>query len=122
MKLSDLNPKRHKVSSEVLDNLLELFDALSSLESEMGFDLIISRGYSTPKEQMEINPKAPNSAHISGQAVDIEDLDKDVWKWCDANLDVLEVLGFYIEDGNYTASHVHLQTRAPASGHRVFIP
>jgi hypothetical protein len=65
---------------------------------------------------------ANNSAHITCEAIDIHDADGEFAKWCLDNLDVLEKAGLYMEDPSRTIGWVHLQTRAPASGKRVFLP
>lgn len=73
---------------------------------------------------------AKHSAHIDGMAVDLHDDApvRPLARWCLANLVVLEAAGLYLEDPRWTwrAPHgdawVHLQTRRPASGARVFIP
>ena len=65
---------------------------------------------------------APNSAHKSGQAVDVYDPDGDLDDWCLDNLETLEALGLYLEHPAATKGWCHLTTRAPRSGKRVFYP
>lgn len=73
---------------------------------------------------------AKGSAHLVGLGVDLRDAapDRPLARWCLRNLHVLESAGLYMEDPRWTwnAPHgtpwVHLQTRAPRSGNRVFIP
>lgn len=62
------------------------------------------------------------SCHLSGEAVDIADPDGSLQKWLKENTMLLEGLGLYVEDFKYTPGWVHIQTRAPKSGRRFFIP
>lgn len=83
----------------------------------------VNRGYSTRIEQLRINPDHPGSAHITFEAVDIDDPYKDLWNWCIENLERYVIpLGLYLEEKLYTPKHVHFQTRAPGSGNRIFRP
>ncbi len=64
-----------------------------------------------------------NSTHIAGLGVDLQDTpNRDLARWCVSNLDVLEELGLYMEDPQWTPDWVHLQIVAPGSGRRVYIP
>jgi hypothetical protein len=60
------------------------------------------------------------SKHMKGQAVDVEDADKALQRWCMANLDVLEELGLWMEHPRDTPTWTHLQIVPPRSGKRVF--
>jgi hypothetical protein len=63
---------------------------------------------------------APNSAHKTGEAVDIYDADGDI----DGAIDdpLLRKYGLYREHPSATRSWCHLTTRAPKSGRRSFYP
>lgn len=74
------------------------------------------------KDQLRINPKAIGSSHLYGCAVDIADKDGKLAKWLLAHKDLLEKYGLYMEDPKYTNGWVHLQTYAPKSMNRIFIP
>jgi len=43
-------------------------------------------------------------------------------RWCLKHLDVLETLGLWMEDPQWTPTWLHVQTIPPRSGHRVYIP
>ena len=73
---------------------------------------------------------APQSSHKDGKGVDVYDGHRGDGQafgtWCAAHLDKLEKHGLYMENplstvGKWTA-WVHLTTRQPASGRRIFIP
>lgn len=63
-----------------------------------------------------------NSWHLYGAAVDIEDSDGDLKKWCLENLHILEELGLYSESFSSTPGWQHFQLMPPASGKRFFEP
>lgn len=65
---------------------------------------------------------ALNSAHKSGQAVDIYDPDGELDDWLMHDLQHLTLLGLYMEHPAATRGWCHLTTRAPRSGNRVFYP
>lgn len=66
---------------------------------------------------------AKSSAHLEGLAVDLHDWpDRRFARWCLRNLAHLTRLGLYAEDPRWSPTWLHLQIRAPGSGHRVFIP
>jgi hypothetical protein len=67
-----------------------------------------------------------HSKHITGEAVDLEDnQERGLARWCLRNLEMLEVLGLWMERPQWTGGQhpwVHLQSSPPGSGKRVFIP
>jgi len=65
---------------------------------------------------------AMRSKHMLGQAVDIEDNDGRLDKFCKQNIGLLEQLELWLEDGASTPSWCHIQCIPPRSGNRFFIP
>lgn len=72
-----------------------------------------------------------NSMHITGEAVDLNDPDRTLATWCIDNIDVLVSLGLWMEhpawclkvdDKGVVWKWVHLQTRPPKSGRRIYRP
>lgn len=76
------------------------------------------------KDQQRINPKAMGSSHLYGCAVDIEDADGKLKAWLQtsAGKKALVDCGLWAEDYKSTPTWVHLQTYAPKSFNRVFLP
>lgn len=87
-----------------------------------GYNRGVRSGYRPAAINSKIPGAAPKSKHISCQAVDIEDNDGKLKSWCLKNLEELESAGIWMEAPEYTPTWCHLQTCAPLSGHRVFIP
>jgi hypothetical protein len=62
----------------------------------------------------------PGSSHKEGQGVDVYDPDNDLDEWITD--EILEQSGLYREHPDHTPGWCHLQTRAPGSGRRTFLP
>ena len=64
------------------------------------------------------------SRHIAGLAIDLRDSvpERPLARWCLRNLDLLDELGLWMEDPQWTPSWVHLQCVPPMSGRRVYVP
>lgn len=95
----------------------------------------VASGYRTPLINADTRGAAPNSLHMTCEAIDLTDMPcliegrmrvRPLARWCVANLHVLADLDLWMEDPRATQgttrSWVHVQTRAPRSGLRVFIP
>ena len=66
---------------------------------------------------------APNSKHITGQAVDIYDPEGALDEWCLDHADTdLAIVGLWLEHPAATKGWCHVQTVPPASKRRVFYP
>lgn len=94
----------------------------------------VASGYRTPEINAGIAGAAPGSLHMTCEAIDLTDLPslidgrmrvRPLARWCLANLHVLADLDLWMEDPRATTgnrSWVHVQTRPPKSGLRVFLP
>jgi hypothetical protein len=60
------------------------------------------------------------SLHLRGAAVDIADPSGKLMLWCKSNVDILEQVGLWCEEG--TKGWVHFQSQPPRSGKRFFLP
>lgn len=70
----------------------------------------------------ECSVGAKNSAHKTGQAVDIYDPRNEIDTWCYIHQQQLRQLGLFMEHPTATEKWCHLTTRAPASGKIAFLP
>ncbi len=102
-------------------NLGKLLDALNKFRLIYGKPMVVSSGYRSPEHNRKVGG-APNSSHLTCEACDFRDASRELSNWCLANLDVLEECGLYMENPAVTTTWVHLQTRRPGSGKRVFDP
>lgn len=74
------------------------------------------------KDQQRINPRAMGSSHLYGCAVDIADSDGKIAEWCMRNKAKLVECGLWMESPKYTEGWLHLQSYAPKSFTRMFVP
>jgi len=102
-------------------NMEKLLIAVNLVRDLYGKPLTISSGY-RPAAANAAAGGAKKSCHLTCEAVDFGDKDRKFTKWCLMNLDVLERAGLYMESPAATPTWVHLQTRPPKSGKRIFLP
>lgn len=84
-----------------------------------------ARGVRSGWRPAEINAAVKGSRgshHMSGRAVDIEDDDRALARWCAANKEVLEDAGIWMERPEATTTWIHWQTVPPGSGARYYWP
>jgi hypothetical protein len=84
----------------------------------------VSSGWRPPAINANTPNAAPNSKHMTGQAIDIYDPDGDLDEWLttEKGLATLESIGLWIEHPSATKGWCHCQTVPPNSGRRVFYP
>jgi len=116
----------YPLTPELEDNLTKLLEAVNKLRISYGKPLVVTSGY-RPGHFNKSAKGATKSAHMTCEAVDFRDSNGEFGKWCLNNLPLLEQLGLYMESPLYTHEPpgkrwIHVQTRAPKSGRRVFIP
>lgn len=125
-KISELNPKAHPMSPEHQANLKELIRRLSLIREAYGRPMTVTSGYRSREDQEKIYHNATKipygSAHMSGEAVDVWDRDKNLAAFVCANIPLLEKVGLWCEDVIVTRNWVHFQSRPPKSGSRFFKP
>lgn len=120
--LADLNPHNYECTGEQKGNLAILLDRLNVLQEAFGSQLKINSGLRSEDDQKRINPKAPKSKHLLGQAADIHDPQALFWSWCMNNMNICEAVGVWFESHHFTPGWVHCQVVPPRSGNRIFIP
>lgn len=120
--LKELNPHNYPLSETIENNLNELIVRLSEIRQAYGKPMVVTSALRSQADQMRINPKAPKSHHVTGEAADIEDKDGALAKFVMANVEILKDIGLWCEDLNYTKGWVHFQIVPPKSGKRFFIP
>lgn len=104
----------------------------SSLMLSFGRDRALTSGFRPQKVNASTPGAAKNSWHIYGCAIDIEDNDRELALFCLAEVKLLEHFGLWLEDPRWTrvkdqktgkwSCWVHVQTKPPASGNRIFRP
>lgn len=122
---SEKHPDREK-SPECVPgvriNAADLAERVSKLLGALNVTkCAVSSGFRTPGANKAANG-AKQSAHMTGQAVDLEDKDGSLGRALTANPGLLDQFDLYIENPYYTAGWVHLQSRPTLSGRRIFTP
>jgi hypothetical protein len=114
---------QYPLTPELKANLDKLLIAVNKLRAFYGKPLVVSSGY-RPAPFNKAAGGAKSSSHLTCEAVDFRDDPKEapLAKWCLENLNILESCGLYLEDPAATKGWIHVQTRAPRSGNRVFKP
>ena len=84
----------------------------------------VSSGWRPPTVNAATPNAAPNSKHMTGQAIDLYDPDGDLDEWLMTpdGQKVLADLGVWMEHPAATKGWCHLQSLPPRSGRRVFYP
>ncbi len=113
----------HPLTPELKANLDKLLIAVNRLRAFYGKPLVVSSGY-RPAPFNKAAGGAKSSSHLTCEAVDFRDDPKEapLAKWCLENLNILESCGLYLEDPAATVGWIHVSTRRPKSGNRVFKP
>lgn len=102
----------------------DLLTRANKLIEDFGEDLVLRSGHRTRAKTLALIAAGYKAAlggkHETAQAVDIADPNNLLDAWLtDAKL---EAYGLYREAPSATPTWVHVQTVAPKSGHRTFIP
>lgn len=109
------------LTNEVKDNAVKVVECANKLLTAFGKNRRITSGW-RPKIINAATPGASlHSRHLVCQAVDIEDGDKCLARFCNYT-DILKEVGVWMEETAYTPSWVHIQIVPPLSGKRRFIP
>jgi len=109
-------------TAEIASNAAETVSRINAFLQHSGFDGHVNSGWRPPSLNAATQGAAPHSKHMLALACDLHDVDGHIDRWCIDNAAVLEELGLWQESPNTTPGWCHLQTVAPASGHRVFFP
>lgn len=107
------------LSYEQASNIGGLIPTVNGLLLEFGEYRAITSGYRTP-EANKAAGGSKTSAHLTCQAVDLEDDDGRLKAFCTE--EILDKFGIWMEHPAYTIGWCHLQTRPTKSGQRIFKP
>lgn len=124
-----LNAGQHKwkeseVDAVTLRNLEDLIRKVNALGYQP--PMRASSCLRSLADQKRINPKAMGSSHLYGAAVDIADPEGKLAQWILEHPTVLTKCGLWMEAPEHThgknGNWVHLQSYAPKSMNRIFVP
>jgi hypothetical protein len=110
------------LSPEFLSNAHTIVDRVNELLKRFGEHRKVTSGYRPQAINQNVKNAAPHSNHMTCKACDLADPKNDLDEWCLKNLKALEEIGLWLEEPTSTPGWCHLQSVAPKSGRRVFIP
>lgn len=120
-----------KPSDEVMDNAADLLAKVNGLLMAIGsveptldaaVNPVVRSGWRPKNYNMGVPNAAPNSKHITGQAIDLADDDGELDGFLLDHPEYLVAHDVYIEHPLATKSWTHIQSVGPRSGNRVFFP
>lgn len=124
--LHELNPHKYKTTADIDYNLAILLKRLNIIRKEYGKPMTITSGLRSDTHQKKLIAQglsnAKRSNHMTGCACDVKDLDGELKDWILGRIPLLEQVGLWCEDFDYTPTWVHFQIVPPKSGKRFFIP
>lgn len=116
------------LSEEQKANITELHEKINKVRAAYGKPMTVTSGFRSMEKHLAIYQRKGikrvpmKSNHLTGSAVDISDIRRDLQKWCLANEKKLAEIGLWMEDFRYTSSWIHFQIKPPQSQKRFFIP
>lgn len=113
-------------SSVVRDNALDLLTKVNALLFDIPLQEAvhprINSGWRTVEHNAKVPGAAKKSKHITGQAIDLEDIEGALDEYLLARPARLVEHGLFMEHPLSTKGWCHLQSAPPGSGNRIFIP
>jgi hypothetical protein len=109
------------INRDVMKNLYTLGIIINRLREYVNRPFVLTSGYRPAEHNKKIGG-APNSAHVTGQAVDIADKDGSLGQYFIQNPQVLNLFDIYIESPTMTPNWVHVSIKPTNSGIRIFNP
>lgn len=113
--------KPEELSPELRANAEELLRRVNIIRAQYGKPMKVSSGYRSPAQNAAAGG-AKKSNHMICKAIDIADPNRELQAWLLQNVELLEKVGLWCEDFDYSPSWAHLQIVAPKSGKRFFKP
>lgn len=107
----------YPLTPELEANLERLLIAANKLRAAWGKPMIINSGYRPGHYNSDIGG-APNSTHITCEAIDIHDMTGDLKAFCTPEM--LESCGLWMESPKSTPTWAHVDIKPRAN--RIFIP
>lgn len=123
----------HELTAALRSNAVDLVSRVNELLSEFGqrgltlsistkSKSLVSSGWRPQAINRNVQGASQRSKHITCQAIDIYDPDDRLDNFCKNNFTLLKSVGLWLEIPSATPGWCHLQSVAPASGHRMFKP
>ena len=120
----EMSPNIRGNAAVLIDLVNRLLERFSGVLATHPNGTHISSGWRPPSVNAATSGAAPNSRHMTGQAVDVYDPDEilDTWLMSEEGQEALKEIGLWMEHPSATKGWSHLQSVAPRSKNRVFFP
>ncbi len=112
--------REYPLSDAKLANAQLMVAATNALLSRFWEDRKVVSGYRPAAINAKTPGAAPFSKHLTCRAVDLEDKDKALARWCQSRPELLAACGLWMEHPDDTPTWCHLQIVPPGSGKRCF--
>lgn len=130
---AELTPAILANAKELLARVNELLALAAEHGIAPGKDTVTGTAVASGWRPAGVNARTANAAssstHLTGEGIDLQDYpDKRLARFCLHNREAMEHIGLWAEDPRWTHGKtgldpwVHLQSRAPKSGMRFYIP
>ena len=113
---------KSEMTPEISSNAGRTIERVNKLLAFFGESRKVTSGWRPPSLNAKVPGAAKRSNHMIGAACDLEDEDGDLDEWCMDNLNVLEMIGLWLEHPASTKNWTHIQIFGPRSGKRGFYP
>jgi hypothetical protein len=117
-----------EITEKIRKNADKLLSKVCTLLSLIPYETKLTSGFRSKKYESK-KGRSGNSAHCTGEAIDLYDPDKIIGEWCRANEAYLKQEGLHFEHLSVTHKSdrregrwCHLTIRPPASGKIEFFP
>jgi hypothetical protein len=124
---ADLTPEIVQNAQSLMQRVATLLEKAAAENVSPGIDEATRTCVASGWRPKSVNEKTANasatSLHLNGMGIDLREApSRALARFCLRNLDLLAELDLWMEDPRWTPTWVHLQSRAPGSNDRVFIP
>ena len=111
-----------ELTDEKRSNAEEMVEKANELLQRFGETRKVNSGWRPASINKATVGAAPKSKHMECLAIDLEDKDGSLGRWCLENLEELVSIGLWMEEPSKTIGWLHVQIVPPRSGNRVFKP
>lgn len=113
--------KEFPLSVEQALNAADLLSRVNYLLAKLGIKTVVTSGYRPGSYNVKAGG-SKKSAHLTCQAVDLKDSSGIIANVLRNNIKLLEECDLYLENPDKTIGWIHLSSRKPLSGNRIFNP
>lgn len=112
-----------ELTHECKENALELLIVVNAFLLELGCNTVtVTSGFRPNSINASTVGAGSKSKHLTAEAVDIADPYGKLMELILENLHIAQKHGVYFEDFRHTSTWVHIQSKRPNSGKRIFLP